>query len=194
MKLLIKIGKSLSQIKYVFIALVCFILFIYTFFTLILNFTQNPIKITNSVNTKLSTLTPQGWAFFTRSPREAQIIIYSVADDGSFSKYQHKHSSLNNLFGLNRKSSKVLGELQMIKSNVADSLFENCKWNYQKLRAFKIPKSTHTIKNIIDEPILCGEFIIIFQKPIPWAWSKSIDRIEMPAKIIRLNIDCELNN
>ena len=43
---------------------------------------------------------------------------------------------------------------------------------------------------MIYDPLLCGEYLLVFQKPVPWAWSKSLKKIEMPAKIIRFKILC----
>lgn len=36
----------------------------------------NPVKFNNNIESRFFSFVPQGWAFFTRNPREAQIILY----------------------------------------------------------------------------------------------------------------------
>ena len=149
----------------------------------------NPIEITNEVDSRVFNFIPQGWAFFTRDPREAQITIYRIENDSVLKPYPQRHSSLNNLLGLKRTSSKILTELQLLKLKTSDSLYSDVKWNYQvdKFEKFKIKRFEY--KNEIYDPILLGDFIVVYQKPVPWAWSKSIKEIKMPAKVIRFKIN-----
>lgn len=149
----------------------------------------NPIQ--KQINSKkiVYTLVPQGWAFFTRSPREAQILIYRN-EKGIFKKENHTHSSVYNLLGLSRKSSVIMSEMQLVRYEIPNKLFSNTKWNYQNNYMGYIPKEIFKFKNKVDNPILCGEYLLVLQKPIPWAWSSSILEIEMKAKIIRIKIEC----
>lgn len=151
---------------------------------------ENPVRLKNHFNFKMFSFIPQGWAFFTRNPREAQIILYEIQKNGDITKYPQKHSSYKNIFGLDRKASKVIVEIQGLKLKLHDSLFINSKWRFQIAREGELPQKTVEIQNEIYDPILCGEYLMIFQKPVPWAWSKSIKTIDMPAKIIRLKVLC----
>ncbi len=149
----------------------------------------NPIEITNEVDSRVFNFIPQGWAFFTRDPREAQIAIYKIENDNILKPYPQRHSLFTNLFGLKRTSSKLLTELQLLKLKTVDSLYSDAKWNYQINIFDKIITNTFECKNEIYDPILLGNFIVVYQKPVPWAWSKSIKEIKMPAKIIRFKIN-----
>ena len=91
----------------------------------------NPVSIKSNYLEKAITLIPQGWAFFTRDPREAQVLIYEIGKNNALTNLEQKHSSYKNLFGLSRKSSKIMIELQLIKNKLSDSLYQNTKWNYQ---------------------------------------------------------------
>lgn len=151
---------------------------------------ENPIKLNINLENKLFTFVPQGWAFFTRNPREAQIVIYQKTADNRFEEISQRHSSHNNLFGLKRKASKILSELQFIKREINDSLYQNTMWSYQEKIYSKVPLEVVSVQNQMEDQILCGEYIVIYQKTVPWAWSRSLYRIKMPTKIIRLNILC----
>lgn len=148
----------------------------------------NPIEITNEVDSRVFNFIPQGWAFFTRNPREAQISIYKIENGSILKPYPQRHSSFINLFGLKRTSSKILTELQLIKLKTSDSLYSDMKWNYQVDKYSKLPTKSFEYKNEIFDPILLGNFIVVYQKPVPWAWSKSIKKIKMPSKVIRFKI------
>lgn len=151
---------------------------------------ENPIKLNINLENKLFTFVPQGWAFFTRNPREAQIIIYQKKSDNRFEEISQRHSSYHNIFGLKRTASKVMSELQFVKRKINDSLYQNTMWSYQRELYSKVSLESITVQNQIKDPILCGEYLVVYQKAVPWAWSRSLDRIKMPAKIIRLNIKC----
>lgn len=149
---------------------------------------ESPISLTNNVNDNFSTFIPQGWAFFTRDPREAQILIYKI-EKGIIVPVEQKHSSIYNLIGINRKASKILSELQMLIYKIDKKKFVDFKWNYQThCYDNKIIKPIK-LKNEFYKPILKGEYLIIFQKPVPWAWSKSINNLKMDAKGIKINVE-----
>ena len=78
--------------------------------------------------------------------------------------------------------------MQLLKLKIADSLYTDLKWNYQANQYAKMPLEKFEFKNEIFDPILLGDFIVVYQKTIPWAWSGSITEIEMPSKVIRISI------
>lgn len=134
-------------------------------------------------------LTPQGWAFFTRDPREAQVILYKI-ENNHIKKIPHLHSSAYNFLGLCRTSSIYMHEIQAIRTKLHNNWFSDTYWNYQSNIYGKFPTNSYSLYNDTKKPLLCGEYLLVFQKPVPWAWSSSIENIKMPGKIIRINIKC----
>lgn len=156
----------------------------------IVSMQENPVVLTSKNDSKIITFLPQGWAFFTRNPREAQIIIYELKN-GQIYEIPQKHSSYKNLLGINRKASKILSELQIILlENVKKEDYVDLQWNYQANVYDAIPTKTIHCKNKMNNPLLCNQYLVIFQKPVPWAWSKSLDKIKMSAKGIIINVEC----
>ncbi len=149
----------------------------------------NPIQSKYNKKKLVVSLTPQGWAFFTRNPREAQTLIYEVKDD-KLVLLKHKHSSIYNWIGLDRRASVLVSEMSIIRSKVPDSMFMTTKWNYQTNKTGDFPSESIAIKNEIHNPTLCGDYVLVFQQPIAWAYSKSMDNIDMPAKSVRIKIEC----
>ncbi|HMO38475.1 MAG TPA: SdpA family antimicrobial peptide system protein [Saprospiraceae bacterium] len=151
----------------------------------------NPVRAKKDFNRQVYTFMPQGWAFFTRNPREAQVQLYQQDDKGDWRKVQHFHAHYSNAFGLSRRTTTLITELQYFKTNdLQDEDFINCESNYQRGIVGCVPDSTIVLQNKFDKPILCGEYILTFQEPVPWAWSRSMHKISMPSKVIRLNIQC----
>lgn len=134
-------------------------------------------------------LFPQGWAFFTRNPREGQVILYQK-NNGKFVEVPFKHNNYRYAFGLNRTCTKVYTELGYIRKNINDSSFKAIEWNYQeKIFTNKLDNlETITLQNPLKNGILNGKYLLVIQEPIPWAWSKNAKRIKMPALAVFLNI------
>jgi antimicrobial peptide system SdpA family protein len=151
----------------------------------------NPASIGLSGKKIITGIIPQGWAFFTRDPREAQVILYKVTQHGELEPIPQRHTQSHNIFGLKRESTKILLELQFIKEQLTDSTFENTRWNYQANRTGIYPLHIHEVVNKIKEPILCGNYVLVIQDYIPWAWSGYMQTIQMPAKAINIRIRCD---
>lgn len=181
----------IKQKKYIIVFSICSLTsFIFIFGVFLYSIEVNPIKLNVNLNNKIFTFVPQGWAFFTRNPREAQIILYKVSNN-RLDLIPQRHSSIENLYGLNRNASKLMAELQFIKAKLNLNLYKNTVWNYQENKFSEIPREAVMIKNQMEYQLLCGEYIVVFQKTIPWAWSKSMKKLKMPSKIIRLKIVCD---
>ena len=73
------------------------------FYILVISVPNNVLSLNNSVlnNSKMNALIPEGWAFFTRSPREEQIYIYSYKD---LRKVSLKNTDMSQYLGIKRKN------------------------------------------------------------------------------------------
>jgi antimicrobial peptide system SdpA family protein len=180
------ISKYKFSVTYV-TGLICTILGLFIVFFSSMQF--NPIQNKYEKKRETFILVPQGWAFFTRSPREAQTIIYKVEGKGLV-LLDHKHSDFANWMGLSRRASVIMSEMQIVKSKLHDSVFVDTKWNYQTCKIGLYPSDGIEVENEVNDPILCGDFVLVFQKPIPWAWSKSLKDIEMPATAVKVTVRC----
>ena len=118
--------------KYIFSSIVAMIAGIGIFIHVLLSSLPfNPTSINLPAKRLITGIAPQGWAFFTRNPREAQVILYKVVNGDHLEPVAQRHTERHNFFGLRRGSTKILLELQFIKEQLADHSFENTTWNYQ---------------------------------------------------------------
>lgn len=65
---------------------------------------------------------PEGWGFFTKSPRGEKYMMYKVLSDGVLRPVHRKNGSIENWFGLSRTSRRVNMEIaRLINVVKADS-------------------------------------------------------------------------
>jgi len=155
----------------------------------------NPINALGH-NKEVVQFLPQGWAFFTRNPQEAQIQLYQKSPDAKWEKIHHYHSNPSNLIGLDRDMSRLLMEITYIFNDIDRSCFYDCESNNQYATiALDCPalfSDPLEFNNIFNAPLFCGEYLLTSQKTIPWAWTHNRKKIMMPNKSILLNIRCDL--
>jgi antimicrobial peptide system SdpA family protein len=157
---------------------------------LLMSLPFNPAKTMLGFERLTKGIAPQGWAFFTRNAREAQVVLYEIQSNNELVLVSQKHTDPSNLFGLKRTATKLILEMQSIRANVPDDWFENSEWNFQAGITNSLPAQTHIVKNGIADPILCGKYLLVLQDYVPWAWSSNMNNLKMPAKLISLHIQC----
>ncbi len=173
--------------KIVYFYLLIFLSAVGFFIVLADSVEYNSFNIGVETDKKVFTFIPQGWAFFTRNPREAQVQLFKCNGD-KYEKYTHYHSSYKNLFGLIRNSTRINYELTGIYSQIARDKFKDSESNIQTGYIKELPSDIVYVENKFDNPRVLGEYILVIQKLVPWNWSKNLEKEKMPCKIIRLKI------
>jgi antimicrobial peptide system SdpA family protein len=173
---------------YVFIFLCMFwgLLFIYSIHSIM---PYNAIKLPFQRLVKTSSFFPQGWKFFTRSPREDITDTY-VKEDNNWVTTIHSNSSPINFFGASRLSRAKSVESALLLQSAAENNIDWVKCDDPLQICAEKVQSNGTVVNSSPIPYICGEVVFILQAPIPWAWSMSKKPINMPSKIIKTNVTC----
>ncbi|MCJ7934114.1 MAG: SdpA family antimicrobial peptide system protein [Chryseobacterium sp.] len=136
---------------------------------------QTCISISPGIEQTFRTLLPEGWSFFTRNPREDMVTIYKVVNNTPI-RVSSLNSETDNLCGLSRKSRKLgydvstmlstLPKNNWVKTNSLNKL-EIKKQNFNKVNK----------KNLQINTLDKGQYMIVTQPTIPWAWSKYPSRV-----------------
>ena len=126
---------------------------------------------------------PQGWAFFTRNPREASLYVYDKKG-GKF--ICRTKANLNFYFGAGRNMRVEDGEMSYLLNQVSSKRWKKCKGK-NLLDCAKITSKIE-VKNDYLHPKLCGEIIVKRQDTTPWAWSRS--NVSMQFELIKLKVIC----
>lgn len=148
----------------------------------------NPIRYQFPNQKKVLSFIPQGWAFFTRSPREAQILVYQIENNKIKNLEISRHSSPMNCFGFNRKQTYKMNELQFIIDQFEPKDYTTISWNYIEDLQGEIPTKLHRVSSIFKHSLLKNkEILLVMQEIVPWAWSSN-SNLKMPAKAIKIYI------
>jgi antimicrobial peptide system SdpA family protein len=147
------------------------------------------VNLPKAVQNVVLQLAPEGWGFFTKSPRDPEIHV-ALLKDGRLHPLNIA-SSFNTrfAFGFNR-----LGRAQGIEM---DTLL--VQLNQPKLwrECTKAPevcatslKSQTKLENTARNATLCGDLVFVERRPVPWAYSRMARPVVMPSRLTRLEVVC----
>ena len=143
----------------------------------------------NQLRPLVRVLVPEGWAFFTRNPREQRFLPFVRRSDGTWdSARAGPHAQARYLFGLDRRSRTQGVEIGLLQGAIPGAAWESCEDEIATCLARAGP-SVH-LQNESPAPTLCGTVGLALQEPLPWAWSDSGADETMPSKIVRLDVSC----
>jgi antimicrobial peptide system SdpA family protein len=133
--------------------------------------TDSVIQFNETFKSSINSVIPEGWSFFTRSPREEMADIYRIGKNKKLEKVSFQCSASENYFGISRKSRRIGMEISIVASKLSDSLWIKNK-NYNNNLLDSIPTNNVTVdKDVIF--LTKGDYLIKAFLPIPWAWAKS---------------------
>jgi antimicrobial peptide system SdpA family protein len=138
---------------------------LFTFFTILSFNNDNTFNIETQT---LGLISPQGYAFFTKNPKEAQVYIYKVNKNNSLQNICPNSSTFEMLFGLSRKNTRLSFDFTEILTKLRKwkPINEVDKFYLTNPDVFNITK-----KDIKNHK---GKYLIIKEERIPWAWSKNM--------------------
>jgi antimicrobial peptide system SdpA family protein len=158
--------------------------------TIVSNMPYNALR-SGKFNAKIVSLLPEAYAFFTRSPREDQLYLYAI-ENNQLKEVSYQNTDPSCFYGISRKQRAKGIELGHLFGKVAST--KKDEWiecneslltceNWGEVPSVLVLNPTYSNQ-------ICGEFLIVSRKIIPWAWSSSRDKINMPSKVIKINALC----
>ncbi|QFQ97532.1 SdpA family antimicrobial peptide system protein [Streptomyces phaeolivaceus] len=137
---------------------------------------------------------PQGWSFFTKSPRSPVNGAYTVSSDSSDgaprSALIGPNSSPSNVFGASRRARAQGPEL-------ASLTFATPKRAWKKCDGYTVSDceigdfgSAPKIRNESPIPTLCGKTVLTAEEPVPWAWRKLTESQFRIVQAAEVDIQC----
>lgn len=137
-----------------------------------------------SVETKV--LVPEGWAFFTLSPRTPEPAVYSRDASGDWrSVTAGPLAVLGSLMGLDRATRAQGTEIAIIIAQVPATAWVSCSKAPVQCMA---GSGTVTVVNLSSHKSVCGEIGIAIQQVKPWAWH-DLDSV-MPSRVAVVTVRC----
>lgn len=151
---------------------------------------DSPLRLPLRVTQNMIAVSPQGWAFFTRDPREPVDRLYRRQGD-AWVRANYANTSPRNLFGVRRAARAVNVEMASLLAQAPDAAWTDCESSLADcLRGDGAPPVVE-----VDNPSalrsLCGRLAVERRPPVPWAWSGSERPIHMPGQVLLLDVDCD---
>jgi antimicrobial peptide system SdpA family protein len=138
---------------------------------------------------QIRSLVPEGWAFFTKSPRIPDPTIYGLDSGGGWrtlTEGPQANPTRDSLLGLDRLSRSQGTEVAIVTNQVPANAWTEC--NRQPTDCLSPLSPVGTIKNFSTHHTICGDVGVAIQEVLPWAWHGL--STEMPSKVVRVVVTC----
>lgn len=130
---------------------------------------------------------PQGWAFFTKSPRDPFLLVYSE-DENAQELLQMPTVKAENYFGLSRYGRAQPVELANIVNTIAPEAWSKCGPTTEQCLNMNSPAVE--VRNGKPAPTLCGSLSVVEVAPTPWAYRDLTDARYQANKLLRIEARC----
>lgn len=131
-------------------------------------------------------LVPEGWAFFTKSPRIPDPTAYGLRAGSWRLLNAGPQATLGNFMGFDRLGRSQGTELAILVQEVPASSWSDCrKTPTVCLSSLRVSR---TIPDTSTHRTVCGDVGLVIQQVLPWAWRK-LPTI-MPSKVVRVTVTC----
>ena len=132
---------------------------------------------------------PEGWAFFTKSPRDDRLLSFVRNGDGEWTYINRgPNAESRNWFGINRTSRAQGPEIGGLMSLLRASAWQSCTGDPRP--CLEKSQVAFSGRNRSPTATLCGTVGIVLQQPLPWAWYDARDQIQLPSRVAKLEVTC----
>ena len=90
--------------------------------------------------------------------------------------------------GFDRRLRAVWIEAGLLFAAVSPNEWSDCKES--PARCLEAMEPLRTMVNTSPEPHLCGRVGLVRQRVLPWAWARARSRLDMPSKLLLLEVEC----
>ncbi|HEY8088868.1 MAG TPA: SdpA family antimicrobial peptide system protein [Polyangiaceae bacterium] len=148
----------------------------------------NPISLPGEDRGTMTSVLPEGWKFFTRNPQEPQIRPYVLEGGAWVTASLLPNSRARNLLGIDRSGRAQSVELGLLSESIPSSAWIAC--DEAPLVCLDRAPVAATIHNDFPNASVCGAVGLVSQPPVPWAWARSSDHLDMPSRVVRVEVPC----
>jgi antimicrobial peptide system SdpA family protein len=147
-----------------------------------------PFQLPFAQKRLIHTVLPEGWAFFTLSPRSPDVVVYGMGPDRQWhSLTVNAHTGSGSLLGLNRRNRSQGTEVALVANQVPPDNWSDCRQAPLDCLNITAPQQG-TVANFATQQTLCGEVGLVMQEVLPWAWRDLATH--MPSKVVRVVVTC----
>ncbi|MGQ4381456.1 SdpA family antimicrobial peptide system protein [Streptomyces sp. SAS_267] len=139
----------------------------------------------------VSRIWPQGWGFFTKSPRTPANVAYKITEgDAPKNALIGPNASPSNLFGASRRARAQGPEIATLLHSLPERAWKKCEaYVITECEADDFTLASRVV-NSSPIPTLCGKVILTSEEPVPWAWRTIAKHQYRITKTAVVNIQC----
>lgn len=184
-------GPHVAQVsrKWVAISVACWMVVV--LYIAQANLPRNVITLPgqNAAAPMIGTLVPQGWGFFTKSPRDIEFQPYLFRDgrwgEGSLGPQGEPRYA----FGFDRRSRSQGIEIALLLAEASRVKWTKCGGG-TVTRCLDAGGPVSGVRNRTPQPTLCGRVAVVQQEPVPFAWRDLLPTSQTPASATFLEVTC----
>jgi antimicrobial peptide system SdpA family protein len=144
-----------------------------------------------SVAEPVHAVLPQGWAFFTKSPRDPILTAYEFDEQGRPRRVPEISSpDHRNLFGINRRGRAIGTELAHLLDAVPPERWIACEPAGDQCVSRARAGSPYRVVSPVPGPRLCGEVVFAVESVVPYAYRNLVEDRLVVDQAAYLDIDC----
>lgn len=146
---------------------------------------ESPLRPSATRRLQMLAIAPQFWGYFAY-PRQDRVQAFRWRE-GAWIQADAPLGAPGNLFGLQRAAVHHSSEFTTLLRQVGS------RWSETLLRPDQLPDTSApglAVTNVARHPRLCGDVLLLSRTPVPWAWVKVSSTVELPARYVRLSIQC----
>ncbi|TGE29607.1 SdpA family antimicrobial peptide system protein [Hymenobacter metallicola] len=138
-----------------------------------------------------SALLPEGWGFFTKSPRDEKKVLYKLEADKSLTLATYHNSDADNLFGFSRRSRRTNLEFSRLMAQVQEKDWERYQHYTLRdlLRLDTIPSVQLKYSAGKYTQLTKGTYLVKAYTIVPWAWAQFPEHYTNPERYLKLTIN-----
>ncbi|MFF2375180.1 SdpA family antimicrobial peptide system protein [Streptomyces xiamenensis] len=143
----------------------------------------------HTVTPAVRSIAPQGWGFFTKSPREIELQPYVLRDGAWVNASLAPHGEPRHWLGFDRRSRSQGIEMALLINEAPGLTWTDCeRGTLTGCLASAAPPGPAV--NRTPAPTLCGTVAVIQQKPVPFAWRDLLAGSHTPDRLTVLDVTC----
>ena len=138
----------------------------------------------------VGTIAPEGWGFFTKSPRDESMRVWVPGENGQWRTRDISYTSgVKSMFGIDREPQTEGLQLAFIVNALAMSKEKWLKCTVGRVRQCIARSEPTRVVNPSPVPTLCGELAIEAYAIKPFEW-RSLPNASAPAQVARFDVAC----
>lgn len=157
------------------------------FFFGLLNIMSESVVSASSEKNVLLKIFPQGWSFFSKSPRDDEFLV--LDPETLELAVQWPNAAAANFLGLSRYGRAQGIEAGTLSVQVPPDQWQVCSGDLEGCMQ-ESERTAIEVVNTTPNASLCGSYLLVQRKPVPWAWASITTPEEQPSKYVEVSVRC----